>query len=61
VASKQADVCSCCSNERTNKGQDLRPLYAIYLKDSDKPFLLCTYCDGDAVLSAKALESKGTE
>ncbi len=55
--SNNDDVCHCCLNDRKNTGKKPRPLIAVEVEGFD-PYLICGFCDGDAILSAKALEHK---
>lgn len=54
-----SNICSCCKTERENASKEPREM--IEVTRDDDTYLLCTYCDGDAILGAKAQESSSSE
>jgi hypothetical protein len=51
-------TCSCCKDDRVNHGKEPRPLVFVMVAGKAAPVVFCTFCDGDAIIGAKAIESK---
>lgn len=50
--------CSCCKDERINNDKEPREMVSIQVEGIKHLYFLCGFCDGDAVVLAKALESE---
>jgi hypothetical protein len=51
-------LCGCCRTQREGSGQKPRELVSFEDPTGKDPYLLCGYCDGDAILGAMAQENE---
>jgi hypothetical protein len=57
VKPDDVEECRCCKNARINEGKPARLLFAVSMKGLPD-YLLCDFCDGDALRMAKDKEAK---
>ncbi len=51
-------ICNTCKSDRINHGKEPRQLVSVQVPGSKYPYWLCSFCDGDAMVAAKTLESE---